>query len=48
MATRTSSTTHLTDAQRFDWLRLIRSDNAGPGKFGSPINHFTSARIALI
>jgi hypothetical protein len=23
-------TTHLTDAQRIDWLRLIRSDNVGP------------------
>ncbi|HEY8335538.1 MAG TPA: hypothetical protein VIQ05_17240 [Tardiphaga sp.] len=21
---------HLTDAQRIDWLRLIRSDNVGP------------------
>jgi DNA processing protein len=26
----TSSTTHLTEAQRIDWLRLIRSDNVGP------------------
>jgi hypothetical protein len=23
-------TTHLTDEQRIDWLRLIRSDNVGP------------------
>jgi hypothetical protein len=23
-------TTHLTDAQRIDWLRLIRSDRVGP------------------
>jgi hypothetical protein len=30
MDTRTPSTTHLTDAQRIDWLRLIRSDNVGP------------------
>jgi hypothetical protein len=22
--------THLSDAQRLDWLRLIRSDNVGP------------------
>jgi len=22
--------THLTDAERIDWLRLIRSDNVGP------------------
>jgi hypothetical protein len=26
----TQSTTHLTDEQRIDWLRLIRSDNVGP------------------
>ena len=25
-----SNTTHLTDDQRVDWLRLIRSDNVGP------------------
>jgi hypothetical protein len=25
-----SNTTHLTDEQRVDWLRLIRSDNVGP------------------
>jgi hypothetical protein len=30
MDTRTPNTTHLTDAQRIDWLRLIRSDNVGP------------------
>jgi DNA processing protein len=23
-------TTHLTDAERIDWLRLIRSDRVGP------------------
>jgi len=27
---KTSSTAHLTDDQRIDWLRLIRSDNVGP------------------
>jgi hypothetical protein len=27
---KTSSPTHLTDEQRVDWLRLIRSDNVGP------------------
>jgi hypothetical protein len=26
----TPNTTHLTDQQRIDWLRLIRSDNVGP------------------
>jgi len=30
MDIKTSSTTHLTEAQRIDWLRLIRSDNVGP------------------
>ena len=26
----TSSTTHLSDEQRIDWLRLIRSEHVGP------------------
>jgi DNA processing protein len=30
MDTKTTSTVNLTDAQRIDWLRLIRSDNVGP------------------
>jgi hypothetical protein len=30
MDTKTPSTTHLTDEQRVDWLRLIRSDRVGP------------------
>jgi len=38
---------HLTDAQRIDWLRLIRSDRVGPHTFRSLINHFGSARSAL-
>lgn len=46
MDTRTS-TAHLTDAQRIDWLRLIRSDRVGPATFRSLINHFGSARAAL-
>jgi DNA processing protein len=40
-------TLHLTDAQRIDWLRLIRSDNVGPRTFRSLVNHFGSARAAL-
>jgi DNA processing protein len=44
---KTASTTHLTDEQRIDWLRLIRSDNVGPRTFRSLVNHFGSARIAL-
>jgi DNA processing protein len=47
MDTRTPSTTHLTDAQRVDWLRLIRSDNVGPRTFRSLTRHFGSARAAL-
>jgi DNA processing protein len=42
-----SSTTHLTEAQRIDWLRLIRSDNVGPRTFHSLLHHFGSARTAL-
>jgi DNA processing protein len=30
MDTKTTNTVDLTDAQRIDWLRLIRSDNVGP------------------
>jgi DNA processing protein len=41
------NTTHLTDEQRIDWLRLIRSDNVGPRTHRSLINHFGSARAAL-
>src|SRR4030081_488092 len=47
MDKKTPSTTHLTDAQRIDWLRLIRSDNVGPRTFRSLINHFGSAHSAL-
>ena len=37
----------LTDEQRIDWLRLIRSPNIGPRTFRSLINHFGGARAAL-
>src|SRR6202047_1527076 len=47
MDKRTPSTTHLTDAQRIDWLRLIRSDRVGPHTFRSLLNHFGSAHAAL-
>jgi DNA processing protein len=40
-------TTHLTDEQRIDWLRLIRSDRVGPHTFRSLIHHFGSARSVL-
>jgi len=47
MDIKTSSTTHLTDAERIDWLRLIRSDHVGPRTFRSLLHHFGSARTAL-
>lgn len=37
----------LTDSQRIDWLRLIRSENVGPRTFRSLVNHFGSAGEAL-
>ena len=37
----------LTDEQRIDWLRLIRSDNVGPRTFRNLLNHCGSARAAL-
>jgi DNA processing protein len=37
----------LTDAQRLDWLRLIRSENIGPRTFRALINHCGGARAAL-
>src|SRR6516164_211629 len=37
----------LTDAERLDRLRLIRSDNVGPRTFRSLLDHFGSARQAL-
>ena len=37
----------LTDEQRFDWLRLIRSENVGPRTFRALVNHAGGARAAL-
>ena len=37
----------LTDEQRIDWLRLIRSHNVGPRTFRALVNHFGGARAAL-
>ena len=37
----------LTDAQRLDWLRLIRTDGIGPRTFRSLINRFGGAAAAL-
>ena len=37
----------LTDEQRLEWLRLIRSQNVGPRTFRALLNHFGGARAAL-
>jgi DNA processing protein len=37
----------LSDEQRLDWLRLIRSDNVGPRTFRALINHYGGAHAAL-
>ncbi|MPZ41175.1 MAG: DNA-protecting protein DprA [Rhizobiales bacterium] len=37
----------LTEEQRTDWLRLIRSENVGPRTFRTLLNHCGSARAAL-
>lgn len=37
----------LSDTQRLDWLRLIRSENVGPRTFRALVNHFGGARGAL-
>ena len=42
-----ASVVRLSDAQRLDWLRLIRSENVGPRTFRTLINHFGGARAAL-
>ncbi len=37
----------LSDEQRLDWLRLIRSDNVGPATFRDLLTHYGSASAAL-
>ncbi|NVO14730.1 MAG: DNA-protecting protein DprA [Rhodoplanes sp.] len=37
----------LTDEQRLDWLRLIRSENVGPRTFKALLNRYGGARAAL-
>ena len=37
----------LSDEQRIDWLRLIRSQNIGPRTFRALLNHCGGARAAL-
>ncbi len=41
------SPTQLTDDQRLDWLRLIRSDRIGPATFSALLGHFGSAAAAI-
>jgi DNA processing protein len=38
----------LTEEQRLDWLRLIRTDNIGPRTFRDLVNHYGGARAALV
>jgi len=40
-------TARLSDDQRFDWLRLIRSENVGPRTFLALVNSCGGARAAL-
>jgi DNA processing protein len=40
-------TSPLTDAEKLDWLRLIRSDNVGPRTFASLLTYNGSAAAAL-
>ena len=47
MHDRTPPATYLTEADRIDRLRLIRSDNVGPRTFNSLLRHFGDARTAL-
>ncbi|TXN53500.1 DNA-protecting protein DprA, partial [Methylobacterium sp. WL18] len=37
----------LSDAQRLDWLRLIRTQGVGPRSFRTLINRFGGAAAAL-
>ncbi len=43
-----SATVRLSDSQRLDWLRLIRSENVGPRTFRSLVNHCGGAGAALL
>ena len=37
----------LSERQRLNWLRLIRSENVGPATFRAFVNQFGSAEAAL-
>lgn len=47
MHDRTTSAADLTDTERLNRLRLIRSDNVGPRTFASLLRHFGNAATAL-
>jgi DNA processing protein len=47
MHDRTPNAGHITEADRIDRLRLIRSDNVGPRTFRSLLQHFGDAKTAL-
>jgi DNA processing protein len=47
MSEATAERTKLSDAQRFDWLRLWRSENIGPRTFWALINRYGGAGAAL-
>jgi DNA processing protein len=48
LSARSSKTgVRLTDDQRLDWLRLIRSQNVGPRTFRALLNHYGSAGAAI-
>jgi DNA processing protein len=42
-----SERVRLSEEQRLDWLRLIRTDNIGPRTFRDLVNHYGGARAAL-
>ncbi len=39
--------TRLSEEQRLDWLRLIRSENIGPRTFRALVNQYAAAEAAL-
>src|SRR4051812_11365555 len=47
MHDRTHFSPDITESDRIDRLRLIRSDNVGPRTFNALITHFGNARAAL-
>ena len=47
MSAAEGSGARLTDAQRLDWLRLIRTDSIGPQTFRALINRFGGAAAAI-